>query len=104
MASWLTPQEQIRFNQRVLSGGFAIGDLVEFWLEDLEGLSAEKKRGIIRDVKADGDLQIPGTSLKLKGTSSDPAAQVQEVEGEEDEPEDRYYLVPFSCLRKAVDL
>lgn len=87
-------------------GDLAVGNIVQFMAEYPDTLHACRLLGVIEQV-ATSRLAIPGTSLELTGTASDPAALVrllgEMADGMDDpEPEDEWYLVPFSRLTKVV--
>jgi hypothetical protein len=86
-------------------GGIAPGDLVEWWIEDPKNFCAEQERGLVRAVRSDGPLEIPGTQVSRIGKPTDPVALIQTSDddfGGDDYEGDCWYLVPFSALTKVV--
>jgi hypothetical protein len=87
----------------ITASGLAVGDTVTWWIEDATRMSAEPEMGEVQQIAADGELAIPGTSLKLKATAEAPAALVAcDCSSDETGEGQTLYLVPVSKLTKVI--
>jgi uncharacterized protein len=103
LSHWEAAQPPAKVETRASTlGDLMVGDMVQWWSEDAEEMSAWICYGRVMDIKADGPLGIPGTSLSLIGTSDDPASLVVTDDGDDDDDDGILCLLPFSKLTKIM--
>lgn len=89
--------------RRSIAWDLAPGDYVSWLAEDPDELAACKAYGRVAQIWMEGEAAIPGTSIKLAATATEPVALVMGQDYDEDEQlegREEFFLVPFSRLNK----